>query len=191
VKKLILLIVVALLVAACGGGSDPTPTPAPAATEVPAEVAPTEAPAEVAPTEAPAEVAPTEAPAAEAPAAGSAQEAIAQVLEVAMHDIYYGENPDNLTNPPEWTVPAGAEVTVNMQNMGALEHDFAVVQMGAELPVPFLEENRDLLIFEAGKLAGGQNGTATFTAPTEPGIYTVICSIAGHYPVMQGRLVVE
>jgi len=163
VKKLILLVVVALLVAACGGGGDPTPAPAPAAEE----------------------------PAADAPAAGSAQEAIAQVLDVVMHDIYFGEDPDNLNNPPEWTVSAGAEVTVNMQNMGALEHDFAVVNQGAEVPVPFLEENRDLLFFEAGALPAGQTGTATFTAPTEPGIYTVICTVAGHYPVMQGRLVVE
>ena len=171
-KKLILLVVVALLVAACGGGSDPTPAPA-------------------APTEAPAAAAPTEAPAAEAPAAGSAQEAIAQVLDVVMHDIYFGDNPDNLTTPPEWTVSAGAEVTVNMQNMGALEHDFAIVNQGAEVPVPFLDANRDLLLFEAGKLAGGATDTATFTAPTEPGIYTVICTIPGHYPVMQGKLVVQ
>ena len=170
-KKLILLLVVALLVAACGGGGNPTPAPTPTA--------------------APAAVAPTEAPAAEAPAAGSAQEAIAQVLDVAMHDIYFGDNPDNLTTPPEWTVAAGAEVTVNMQNLGALEHDFAIVNQGEEVPVPFLDANRDLLFFEAGKLPGGQNATATFTAPTDPGIYTVICTIAGHYPVMQGRLVVQ
>lgn len=178
VKRIVLLLVIALLATACGGRNDPTPTPVPAAA--------TEAPAEVAPTEAP-----PAAEATEAPIAGSAQEAIAQTLEVIMHDIYFGENPDNLNNPPEWTVAPGSEVTVNMQNMGALEHDFAVVQLGAELPVPFLEENRDLLLFESEKLPGGQDGTATFTAPTEPGIYTVICTVAGHYPVMQGRLVVQ
>lgn len=176
VKKVILLLIVALLVAACGGKSDPTPTPSPAPTE-----APTSAPTEAA----------TEAPAAEEPIPGSAQEAIAQTLDVILHDIYFGENPDNLNSPPEWTVTAGSEVTVNMQNLGALEHDFAVAKLDAELPVPFLEGNRDLLLFESEVVAPSKSSSVTFTAPTVPGVYTVICTVAGHYPVMQGRLVVK
>lgn len=161
--RVLILLVAALVVAGCGGGgAQPTPTVA------------------------------VEAPAAtEEPVAGSAQEAIAQVLDVVMRDIYFGESPDNAGNPPEWTVSAGAEVTLNLQNAGALEHDWAYVAQGTEVPVPFLEANKEMLLWDAGIVPPGESATVSFTAPTDPGIYTVICTVPGHYPAMQGRLVVE
>jgi len=47
---------------------------------------------------------PTPAPVADAP---SAQEVIAVTLDVAMHDIYFGNDNDNIANPPVWTVAGG------------------------------------------------------------------------------------
>ena len=130
-----------------------------------------------------------EAPAAAEP---SAQEAIAQTLEVAMADLYFGETPDNLANPPVWTVPAGAQVTVSAVNNGALQHDWAIVKKGVEVPVPFdPAANADILLWEAGIVEPGQTGSATLTVPAEAGEYTVICTVAGHFPSMQGRLIVE
>jgi uncharacterized cupredoxin-like copper-binding protein len=132
-----------------------------------------------------------EAPASEAPAAGSAQEAIAQVLDVVAGDLYFGETPDNLANPPVWTVNAGEPFQVNLDNQGGLQHNWAIVNPGTEVPVPFdPAANSDVLLWDAGIVEPGQTGSNSFTV-NEPGEYTVICTVAGHYPAMQGRLVVE
>jgi uncharacterized cupredoxin-like copper-binding protein len=127
-----------------------------------------------------------------APAAGepSAQEAIAQVLQVTAHDLYYDE-PDNLTNPPVWTVNAGEEFEVNLDNQGGLQHNWAIVKQGVEVPVPYDPAvNEDLLLWDAGLVDPGQSEAARFTV-SEPGTYQVICTVAGHYPSMQGQLVVQ
>lgn len=113
-----------------------------------------------------------------------------EAINVVMHDIYFGDTNDNHTNPPVWTVTSGATVTVSLDNQGALQHNWAIVKPGAEVPNPFIEaENADLLLFAATPVDGGAQGTATFTAP-EPGEYIVICTVSGHYPMMQGKLVV-
>lgn len=135
---------------------------------------------------------PTPAPTPTPTPVPSAQQVIAATLDVIMHDIYFGDDSNNINNPPVWRVPAGAQVTVNLDNQGALEHNWAVVKQGAELPIPFMpDQNKDLLLWEAGVLQAGQKASETFTAPSEPGEYIVICTVAGHYPAMQGRLVVE
>jgi plastocyanin len=111
-------------------------------------------------------------------------------LDVVQNDIYYGDTPDNADNPVVWTVPTGADVTVNLVNNGALEHNFAVVKLGETIPAVYNSEtDSGILLTEGGLVAGGESATKTFTAP-EPGEYTVICTVAGHYPSMQGRLVV-
>jgi len=135
---------------------------------------------------------PTPTPAPTPTTAPSAQQVIAATLDVIMHDIYFGDDSNNIANPPVWRVPAGAQVTVNLDNQGALEHNWAVVKQGVELPIPFMpDQNKDLLFWEAGVLQGGQKDSESFTAPSEPGEYIVICTVAGHYPAMQGRLIVE
>ena len=112
-------------------------------------------------------------------------------IEVLMNDIYFGENPNNAEDPPIWTVPAGAEVTVVATNNGALQHNWAIVEPGEEVPVPVTEETADaILLYNTGLVDGGETATATFTAPEAAGEYVVICTVAGHYPAMQGRLVV-
>lgn len=122
----------------------------------------------------------------------SAQQVIAATLDVLLNDIYFGDDSNNITNPPVWRVPASAQVTVNLDNQGALEHNWAVVKRGVEVPIPFMpDQNKDLLLWEAGVLQAGQQDSETFTAPSEPGEYIVICTVAGHYPAMQGRLIVE
>jgi plastocyanin len=124
-----------------------------------------------------------------APAAGSAQEVLNQI-DVAMHDIYYGEENNNVEKPPVWTVKSGDEVALNMDNKGALEHSWALLKAGSEVPMPFTDANKDLLLYDSGALKPSTQKADKFTAPAK-GEYTVICTIAGHYPVMQGRLIVQ
>lgn len=122
---------------------------------------------------------------------GGGDEAREETIDVVMHDIYFGGSNDNVANPPMWTVTSGAEVTVEMDNQGALEHNWAIVKLGEELPELFDEaQHKDKLLFSTSRVMGGAQATATFTAP-EPGEYVVICTVPGHYPSMQGRLVVN
>jgi uncharacterized cupredoxin-like copper-binding protein len=124
----------------------------------------------------------SETPAAEEPAAVT--------IQVVQNDIYFGETPDNQENPPTWTVPAGAEVTVELTNNGTLQHNWAIIEAGAEIPEPFdIETSGDIVLYDTGHIEPGSTTTATFTAP-EAGEYVVICTVAGHYPLMQGRLTV-
>jgi uncharacterized cupredoxin-like copper-binding protein len=115
----------------------------------------------------------------------------AETIDVVMHDIYFGEGNDNAANPPTWEVTSGATVTVNLDNQGALEHNWAIVKSGEQVPLPFdASQHGDKLLYSTEVLEGGTTDAATFTAP-EPGEYPVICTVAGHYPSMQGKLVVQ
>jgi plastocyanin len=132
---------------------------------------------------------PTPAPAA---AGGDASaQAVLDAITVEMHDIYFGAENNNVENPPVWTVQAGQAVTMNFDNVGALEHSWAILSPDAEMPMPYTDADADKLLYTSGNLAPATQKTETFTAPAEAGEYIVFCTVAGHYPVMQGRLVVQ
>lgn len=116
----------------------------------------------------------------------------AETINVSMHDIYYGDENANATNPPAWQVSSGARVRVSADNQGSLEHNWAIVNAGAELPDSINDptELEDLILYDIGEVGGGETKSASFTAP-EAGSYKVICTVAGHYPSMQGVLEVE
>jgi len=113
-------------------------------------------------------------------------------INVALNDIYFGDTNDNVENPPVWTVGSNNTVTVQANNMGTLEHNWAVIEPDATLPDTITDraEVEDVIIFDIGEVPAGAAENDVFTAPA-PGQYTVICTVAGHYPLMQGRLVVE
>jgi uncharacterized cupredoxin-like copper-binding protein len=123
----------------------------------------------------------------EAPAAESG----GQSIDVVMNDIYYGETPDNAANPPVWTIKTGGAVSVSVNNKGTLDHNWAIVKAGETIPDtvdPTVAEA--ITSYDVGVIAGGDTYNSAFTAPA-PGEYTIICTVAGHYPAMQGKLVVE
>ena len=76
----------------------------------------------------------TPTPAPTEPAAGSAQAELAATLDILMNDIYFGDNSDNLGNPPVWTVTAGSEVSLNLVNKGGLEHNWRWSNRAASCP---------------------------------------------------------
>ena len=111
-------------------------------------------------------------------------------ISVVQNDIYYGDSPTNEAEPPTWTVKTGAPIGVSLTNNGVLEHNWAIVNAGETVPEVFnAESDSGILFYETGLVEGGGTYNDSFTAPA-PGEYVVICTVAGHYPGMQGRLVV-
>ncbi|WP_129674796.1 plastocyanin/azurin family copper-binding protein [Candidatus Chloroploca sp. Khr17] len=102
------------------------------------------------------------------------------------------------------TVAAGQEVTLNFQNTSlAQQHNWVLVDGGADVSRPiaeagmlaglqgeYLPADRSKIIAHTGVLNGREAGSVTFTAPA-PGTYLYICTVPGHYPIMQGTLIVE
>jgi uncharacterized cupredoxin-like copper-binding protein len=91
-----------------------------------------------------------------------------------------------------YTVPAGAEVTLNLTNNGAIEHEFAILKLGEHVTPPFGEKDEDKILWELDGVQPGTSKSDTFTAPTEPGEYDVICGIPGHIELgMVATLIVK
>ncbi|NJN94744.1 MAG: hypothetical protein HC875_11940 [Anaerolineales bacterium] len=123
--------------------------------------------------------------------AEAAPKAQTVTLDIEMGDIYYGKTPDNATKPPVWEVTAGSTIKLNLKNNGALEHNWAIVKPGSEVPEPFIyEQSKDIILAETGLSPAGKTSNFDITAPL-PDEYKVICTVAGHYPSMQGRLIVK
>lgn len=77
----------------------------------------------------------------------------APVLELDAQDVAWSTK--------EITVKPGDTITV--KNIGVLEHDFVVDELGIKLA-----------------LASGESGTVTIPADAAPGTYTFYCSVPGH-----------
>lgn len=84
-----------------------------------------------------------------------------------------------LFSPSEFIVPAGQEVTLNLVNNGAVVHDFVIFKLGTDAGDQFNEEDRSNIYWDV-EVKPGESITTTFTAPAEPGEYSVTCGIQGH-----------
>ena len=104
-------------------------------------------------------------------------------LNVNAKDIKFGQT--------SWDAPAGGEVTLNLKNDGALEHEFVIMKSGTEVTVPFDEDDEANIYWEI-KAKPGETASGVFTAPAEAGEYQVVCGIAGHVEAgMTGVLIVK
>jgi len=92
--------------------------------------------------------------------------------------------------PNAWTVPAGQEFTIEFQNDGSVEHEWAVLKLGENIESEdeFAEEK---ILFEVEGVPAGESVTGKFTVD-EPGTYQVICGVEAHFDAgMEGTLTVE
>lgn len=88
-------------------------------------------------------------------------------------------------------VPAGAEVTVTMQNKGTLEHELVIMLLGQQVTTPFDDDDEPNIYWEH-ELQPGKVETVTFTAPAEKGTYQVVCGIPTHVELgMVATLIVK
>lgn len=106
----------------------------------------------------------------------------------------------------EFTAKAGQQVTLTFKNTAtteAMKHnvillnstDDAVIQrvgnaaFQAGASEEYIPEDEAVLASTA-LAAPGETVTVTFTAPSEPGTYTYMCTFPGHYVAMQGTMTV-
>jgi uncharacterized cupredoxin-like copper-binding protein len=93
-------------------------------------------------------------------------------------------------SPTQVTVPAGEEITLDAANNGAVIHNFIIMNLGTSVGTEYTAEDEANVYWKLEIPAGGSS-TATFTAPTEPGQYEVVCSTPGHVQAgMVGKLIV-
>jgi len=94
-------------------------------------------------------------------------------------------------SPDQWSVKAGNEVELTLENKGSQEHEWVLLKQGTSVTMPFDEDDEDKVFWEM-EAEPGETKTESFTAPSEPGTYTIVCGIGGHLEEgMQGTLTVE
>tara|TARA_A100001015_G_scaffold82678_1_gene91712 strand:+ start:2446 stop:2901 length:456 start_codon:yes stop_codon:yes gene_type:complete len=111
-----------------------------------------------------------------------------------------GNNMAYLTK--EFTVKAGQEVVLTMDNTATQEvmkHNIVILSdkskvneigMAALKAENYLPDHPAIIAATAMADAGAKS-EVTFTAPSEPGEYTYICTYPGHYAMMQGVMIVK
>jgi uncharacterized cupredoxin-like copper-binding protein len=92
-------------------------------------------------------------------------------IDVTMTDFQF--------QPNQFTVPAGQEIRFTSSNNGAVVHNFVIMKLGTTAGDFFDEEDVPNVYWEVELQSGGTTDTS-FTAPTEPGEYEVICRTEGH-----------
>lgn len=104
----------------------------------------------------------------------------------------------------EFTVRAGQEVELTLENPDNMPHNLVIVAPGAADDVAgeasemggegfekqFIPENESVL-YATSMLDAGEAETLSFTAPSEPGEYQFVCTFPGHGTLMRGVMRVE
>lgn len=83
-------------------------------------------------------------------------------------------------SPSAFTVPAGQPVKLVVKNSGAVEHEFVIMKKDMTVTPPFGDKDEGNIYWEMDQIAAGTTKTDTFTAPSEPGQYEIVCGLAGH-----------
>jgi plastocyanin len=92
--------------------------------------------------------------------------------------------------PASVTVPAGAEVKLNLKNSGTLEHSWIIMLQDKPATIPFDADDEPNIYWQA-KLDTRESETLTFTAPSDPGEYELVCGVPAHLEAgMKGTLIV-
>lgn len=97
---------------------------------------------------------------------------------------------DFVFTPNTWVVPAGQVITLEATNSGAVLHEFVIMKLGKTVGDDFGDEDEENIYWEV-EAAAGESVTVTFTAPSEPGEYQIVCGTEGHFVAgMVGSLTV-
>jgi len=101
-------------------------------------------------------------------------------IDVTLSDFHF--------EPDAFTVPAGQEITLNATNSGGVVHSFVIMKKGQSAGTEFNEEDQPNVYWQEEIQPGGSANT-TFTAPSDPGEYEIVCHVPGHVQAgMVGKL---
>src|SRR5215216_2907020 len=81
--------------------------------------------------------------------------------------------------PCQFTVPAGQEISFSSSNNGAVVHNFVIMKKGTSAG-PFFDDEDVPYVFWQVELQPGGSVDTSFTAPSDPGDYEVVCRTEGH-----------
>ncbi|WP_339757963.1 plastocyanin/azurin family copper-binding protein [Algoriphagus aquimarinus] len=115
--------------------------------------------------------------------------------------INMGTKPGLKFDPAQVQVKAGSKVKLVFQNVDDMLHNFVIVMPGTAIEVGEaamalgLEgqqkdyiPNTSKVLVHTKLLQPSESNTIYFIAPTEPGEYTYVCTVPGHFYTMQGIL---
>ncbi|MEM9036239.1 MAG: plastocyanin/azurin family copper-binding protein [Actinomycetota bacterium] len=93
-------------------------------------------------------------------------------------------------DPASAELLAGEELTVTMDNVGSVEHEWIVLNQGVRL-TDEADFTEDMVLARTDRVGGGETATVNFTID-ESGTYQVVCLVAGHLASgMQGTVTVS
>ncbi len=84
-------------------------------------------------------------------------------------------------SPNSFTVPAGAQISFSAVNNGSGEHSFLIMKEGYKVQSHFTDADKANVFWGKDQIAPGTSITDTFTAPSDPGQYQIVCGVAGHF----------
>ena len=92
-------------------------------------------------------------------------------IDVTMTDFQF--------TPNTFTVSAGKEIALHAANNGSVVHNFVIMKLGQTAGDKFDDQDVPNVFWQI-EVNPGESASATFTAPTEPGSYQVLCKTPGH-----------
>ncbi len=126
---------------------------------------------------------------------------VSLLLALAACSTGSGDSPSTTINvtltefsftPNAFTVPAGAQINFTATNNGSGEHSFVIMKQGDEVKDHFTNADQANVYWEKDQIQPGQTVTDTFTAPSTPGTYQILCAVAGHFEAgMTAKLIVK
>jgi uncharacterized cupredoxin-like copper-binding protein len=92
-------------------------------------------------------------------------------IKVTMTDFQF--------QPSQFTVPAGQEISLSSSNNGAVVHNFVIMKKGTSAG-PFFDDEDVPNVYWQVEIQPGGSVDTSFTAPSDPGDYEVVCRTEGH-----------